>query len=366
MKEQQAQARRDAEQLGHEEAARQLIGPKGGLPTLKGDLVRLVAHVSIEPNETVDKTKAKVRPLVDELKRRTPPLASKSSPPTSRATGSFPGGPMPPLPNNHRNGTWRTVWLRCSRLKSNVSRPYGPKCSSICPRCLRGQTWSGSQLRRPRMEKKRCQASLNGYRFEAAKVKRGVKQMISQAWDKHRRQQRAVSVAPARIREVMFAEEVAAYHHETFLVDFTLGKVYTDTEPVVREAARRGHQVMPSYSCDRLGFHCSGPPRHGHHCSFQVQALLPRPCFPLWWALECAATAQLGPCQAPQRKEEGAGSGPFRRPVGAPADASRAPFHFGEPGDEQCMAAFAASQIGPGSSHLRCALGSMSVWLDGS
>eukprot|EP00439_Symbiodinium_sp_Y106_P055911 s2181_g7.t2 len=51
-------------------AARSLLGPKGGLPSLKQDLLRLAVllHVEVQSNDTVDKLKARLRPMVDTLR----------------------------------------------------------------------------------------------------------------------------------------------------------------------------------------------------------------------------------------------------------------------------------------------------------
>ena len=49
---------------------RQMIGPRGGLPKLKTDLIRLAAlcNVEVKPDDTVETLKAKVKPVVDEFK----------------------------------------------------------------------------------------------------------------------------------------------------------------------------------------------------------------------------------------------------------------------------------------------------------
>lgn len=53
-----------------EEQARELIGPRGGLPTLKKDLLRLAALLNLELDgkETVDQLRAKCKPAVDLIK----------------------------------------------------------------------------------------------------------------------------------------------------------------------------------------------------------------------------------------------------------------------------------------------------------
>ena len=52
------------------EAARSLIGPRSGLPTLKADLLRLAAllHVDVSEKDKVEDLKAKVKPMVELIK----------------------------------------------------------------------------------------------------------------------------------------------------------------------------------------------------------------------------------------------------------------------------------------------------------
>ena len=79
-------------------------------------------------------------------------------------------------------------------------------------------------------------------------IKPGIKQMISQAWDRHCRDRVAVSKNRFEVYEVMTAlydQELRDHMNETFVleVDFPgpfITEVYTDTEPVAREARKRG------------------------------------------------------------------------------------------------------------------------------
>lgn len=82
----------------------------------------------------------------------------------------------------------------------------------------------------------------------ASKIKPGVRQMISQAWEKHCRDRAAMSKGKYEIYEVMeslYGQELREQMNEVFAleVDFPdpfITEVYTDTEPVAREARRRG------------------------------------------------------------------------------------------------------------------------------
>ena len=89
------------------------------------------------------------------------------------------------------------------------------------------------------------------------KIKPGIRQMISQAWHKHRRQQLAVSVSPKQLKQIMVAEwenEMKGYMNEAFTMELDLSpfvtEVYTDTEPIAKAApalllARVGISTSP-------------------------------------------------------------------------------------------------------------------------
>lgn len=67
---------------GRQEAAvRELIGPRGGLPTLRKDLLKLAAlvHVTVTDKMTVDQIRQAVRPVVQEMARDNTPKKSGAS-----------------------------------------------------------------------------------------------------------------------------------------------------------------------------------------------------------------------------------------------------------------------------------------------
>ena len=77
-----AQAKQLASDNKREAEARMLIGPKGGLPPLRGDLVRLAAllQVPLGDKDTIEVIKEKVKPMVAILKEKpVQPTAAKSS-----------------------------------------------------------------------------------------------------------------------------------------------------------------------------------------------------------------------------------------------------------------------------------------------
>jgi hypothetical protein len=79
------------------------------------------------------------------------------------------------------------------------------------------------------------------------KIKPGVRQIITQAWEKHRRQQLAVSLDRKQLCVIMMAErekEMQNYMNETFAMEFDLRpfvtEIYADTEPIAKAAQRKG------------------------------------------------------------------------------------------------------------------------------
>jgi transposase InsO family protein len=97
------------------------------------------------------------------------------------------------------------------------------------------------------------QSRVNDFRFKwKHKPKPGVQQMISQAWDRHCRDRTAVS--KDRHFEVMLEQwnhEVQLGMNEIFLAVFQFPdpfvmEVYTDVEPIAREARRRGLRAAKS------------------------------------------------------------------------------------------------------------------------
>lgn len=80
-----AEAKEDASkkktQQDRDMAARQLVGPRGGLPSLRADLVKLAVllHQEVGAKDTVAQLQAKCRPLVQAMMARPIPKESSSS-----------------------------------------------------------------------------------------------------------------------------------------------------------------------------------------------------------------------------------------------------------------------------------------------
>ena len=85
-------------------------------------------------------------------------------------------------------------------------------------------------------------------KLDGKKIKPGQRQMITQAWEKHRKDQIAVSADRFEINEVWHAEwdaEMKRSMNETFVTTLQfpspfVTEVYTDTEPVAKAARQLG------------------------------------------------------------------------------------------------------------------------------
>lgn len=91
--------------------ARQLIGPRGGLPTLKDDLVRLahLVYVEVEPKDTVAILQAKIRPVVASLKENKPVAKPSSVTPSTAAPKSSATAAKAATPAASTSSTWSVV-----------------------------------------------------------------------------------------------------------------------------------------------------------------------------------------------------------------------------------------------------------------
>ena len=83
-------------------------------------------------------------------------------------------------------------------------------------------------------------------------LKRGVANMVSQAWDKHERDRRLVSQSRRHVLEALetdWWQSMEAGMNEAFITAVNFGdqvavsEVFTHTQRVINEAARRGHKV---------------------------------------------------------------------------------------------------------------------------
>ena len=91
------EAERLAAERGRLEAARTLIGPRGGLPSLRGDLVKLchLLHVDVEAKDTVASLRRKLKEPVAGIASATSSGPSAARPATSTGTSSTPSSARP-------------------------------------------------------------------------------------------------------------------------------------------------------------------------------------------------------------------------------------------------------------------------------
>ncbi|CAK9109162.1 unnamed protein product [Durusdinium trenchii] len=73
-------ARQETAVQDREILARQMIGPRGGLPPLRADLVRLalLLNVEVDAKDTIANLQKKIRPIVDILKQKPTPASSST------------------------------------------------------------------------------------------------------------------------------------------------------------------------------------------------------------------------------------------------------------------------------------------------
>lgn len=103
-----------------EKAARQMIGPRGGLPTLKQDLIRLavLVHVPVLENDTVDKLKAKLMPVCKALAAKKP--AKEAQEPAASSTAAPPTFAIDTPTENRRRRSIQEMESLSNQLRTPV------------------------------------------------------------------------------------------------------------------------------------------------------------------------------------------------------------------------------------------------------
>jgi hypothetical protein len=78
------EAKKAMEQGRQEEAVRALLGPRGGLPHLRTDLVKLahLLHLEVGEKDTIEILKGKIKPMLSILQMKTPAQTQGSAPST--------------------------------------------------------------------------------------------------------------------------------------------------------------------------------------------------------------------------------------------------------------------------------------------
>ncbi|CAK9043510.1 unnamed protein product [Durusdinium trenchii] len=296
LEETKARVAKESAEMDREIMARQLLGPRGGLPSLRSDLVKLALLLNLDPGpkETVPQLQARIRPLVDLLKNKAPPSKSEQL----RVERLDPLASKTPT-----SSTWSAV--------SAMSAPKGAmeRQEEGCPFSLELHNMELRVQEAMKAQDSRFQAML-GQVLQAVsqgpqlaedfklhgKFKKGISQMISQAWHQHRRDQLALSVGSKEIQDVYMATwdaEMREAMNETFAVEFDLTstfltEVYTDTEPVAQATRRRGLIAGESLTLGTgWDFH---RPEHRHAALKLIRRLKP---YVVVLAFPCSAWSQL-------------------------------------------------------------------------
>ncbi|CAK9083939.1 unnamed protein product [Durusdinium trenchii] len=261
---------KESAEMDREIMARQLLGPRGGLPTLRSDLVKLALLLNLTPGpkETVAQLQGRIRPLVDILKNKNPPLHStplevpRADPlhrvtPTSSSWSAVSGMEAPkaamerkqegcPMPSELHQMEVRVQEMMKAQ-DARFQAMLGQVLQAVSGNHISERCGHGPDQGRPVKNFDDLVDTVDGNFKIHGKVKKGISQMISQAWHQHRRDQIALSVGLKEIKEVFMATwnmEMRDAMNETFAVELRmptfLTEVYTDTEPVAQATRRHG------------------------------------------------------------------------------------------------------------------------------
>ena len=91
------------------QAARALVGPRGGLPALKDDLTRLalLLHLPVNPKDTVAQLQERIKPSIEMLKNVTPAKAAPQATPKAKSSAT---------PQASSPGSTESSWLKPSTV----------------------------------------------------------------------------------------------------------------------------------------------------------------------------------------------------------------------------------------------------------
>ena len=191
---------------------------------------------------------------------------ANGSPTNGARTQAFPdSSKVPILESTTRGSSNHSHWTNGGANDKPRNGPVG------CPNGVRGEpglpgcggrddgaparAHGSSEQRGSRADPPRSDVK-HGFAW-AKKPKPGVSQMISQAWARHCRDREAVSKNRHEVLSVMMEQwhqELRDGMNETFVTQFDLSsgpfvtEVYTDTEPIAKEARRRGLRASKSFT----------------------------------------------------------------------------------------------------------------------
>lgn len=285
-----------------------------GLPTLKKDLLRLAALLNLELDgkETVDQLRAKCKPAVDLIKHGGG-FSKKGASSAKSSEDSFvaPATPKPlrdlqtPQPSPLLSTSSRTegsVTLeQVQVLMAEQGQQFQNMMSQVMTHMMNvaGQP-PMSQFSMPMTSPPAdipsdvemlpvdfCRAKGGGIHDDAGservpeehspsiggadirggspsdwkvaqRLKPGQQQLISQAWEKHVADRKAISTTAEQVRtafEVEWKQDMNRYMNEVFAVNVALpgespfvSEIYTDAQRILQVAQKRGHRVGPAMS----------------------------------------------------------------------------------------------------------------------
>ena len=268
---------------GHQmQAAGELIGPRGGLPTLKADLIKLalLCDVPVLDSDTVPTLQAKIRPVVATIRSAEPNAAAKTSSRAStanapaarlaepKAAASVPQAEsirssspelmtatqMSELMDNKLHGaSWRYSGARSEASDNDGTgdvthrRALQEHATGDDAHAGYGNAiWSDSG----RLSDGRLLATIDAeVKIPASlNVKTGVRQMITQAWQPHCRDQLAVSTNAAETNEIFnttWMSEMKAYEKESCRLSLAEQLAAVPASPE-RQIAVTGFQALLS------------------------------------------------------------------------------------------------------------------------
>ncbi|CAK9106138.1 Uncharacterized protein SCF082_LOCUS49439 [Durusdinium trenchii] len=225
-------ARQETAVQDREILARQMIGPRGGLPPLRADLVRLalLLNVEVDAKDTIANLQKKIRPIVDILKQKT---HSGEQFNLEASDGPF-----------HSSGT---IWCINMVESSEYSvGPSGPNDSTSDSRAASRhglQHWTGT----PCHGAEGASADEGpGRALQCDDANRPPGRAEPAEWSLRGCQDRDCGLGLSNeIFMATWETVMRAYMNETFFLEFTFPhtlatEVFTDTEPVARAIRRRG------------------------------------------------------------------------------------------------------------------------------
>ncbi|CAK8990756.1 unnamed protein product [Durusdinium trenchii] len=252
-------------QEDQEAAVRQLIGPKGGLPSLKADLIRLAAllNVTLDSKMTNEQIKAACRPMIAELMAKPKPSSSSSksstdpaipasqakakptsAPQVMEAPRRFDGPQMISVQDVHellaaQDQKFQTM---LNQVMQHVTSQPVPKAMAGHPILTgwdappdetmedgRFHGWTPEEIRQ--MNADHIQEDLDWRMANGIPPRQA--QLISEAWNKHCRDRRLVSLSAYEVNEIYAGEWEATVNeaqNDVFLTSVVIG-LDDDTSP---------------------------------------------------------------------------------------------------------------------------------------